>query len=158
MVRKHVGLGEVFAKLVGERGDLFEVVAGPAYALTVLRCLLPSGEGDGGWKGVVDGGERGDGNPGDEMNGHGAESTNGEGKVKVDGLERSTATEAENALTKKVYELVNSKGEIFLTSTVLDRMYVIRVVSANEMAEEKYVRRAFEILVQAAEEVRAAIG
>ena len=151
----------MFAKLVGERGDLFEVVAGPAYALTVLRCLLPRGarglrDGDGAFRN----GESGDGdvNPGDEMNGHGAESTNGEGKVKVDGLERSTATEAENALTKKVYELVNSKGEIFLTSTVLDRMYVIRVVSANEMAEEKYVRRAFEILVQAAEEVRAAIG
>lgn len=97
-------------------------------------------------------------NPGDEMNGHGAESTNGGGKIKADGLERSTATEAENALTKRVYELVNSRGEIFLTSTVLDGVYVIRVVSANELAEEKYVRRVFEILVEVAEEVRAATG
>ena len=154
---------------MGERGDLFEVVAGPAYALTVFRCLLPEGveEGAGGLKGGLDGGGRerdgGDGNRGDEMNGHGAESghsstttTNGDGRIKVDVVKRSMTIEAENALTKKVYELVNSRGEIFVTSTVLDGLYVIRVVSANEMAEEKYVRRAFEILVEVAEEVRAA--
>ncbi|PYH78749.1 aromatic-L-amino-acid decarboxylase [Aspergillus uvarum CBS 121591] len=61
--------------------------------------------------------------------------------------------EASNALTKEVYELINSRGEIFITSTVIAGVYVIRVVSANPAAEEKYIRRAFEILVQTTEEV-----
>ena len=58
-----------------------------------------------------------------------------------------------NQVTKEVYELINSRGEIFLTSGVVEGMYAIRVVSANPKAEEKYIRRAFEILVQTAEEV-----
>ncbi|RAL06721.1 putative aromatic-L-amino-acid decarboxylase, partial [Aspergillus homomorphus CBS 101889] len=61
--------------------------------------------------------------------------------------------EASNELTKEVYELINSRGEIFITSTVIAGVYVIRVVSANPAAEEKYIRRAFEILVQTTEEV-----
>ncbi|KAL1965459.1 hypothetical protein VTN77DRAFT_5715 [Rasamsonia byssochlamydoides] len=61
--------------------------------------------------------------------------------------------EVSNALTKKVYELINSRGEIFLTSTVITGIYAIRVVSANPAADEKYVRRAFEILVNTTEEV-----
>ncbi|GKZ24043.1 hypothetical protein AbraIFM66951_010541 [Aspergillus brasiliensis] len=61
--------------------------------------------------------------------------------------------EAANELTKEVYELVNSRGEIFITSTVICGVYAIRVVSTNPAAEEKYVKRAFEILVQTAEEV-----
>ncbi|KAJ5386519.1 hypothetical protein N7509_009060 [Penicillium cosmopolitanum] len=58
-----------------------------------------------------------------------------------------------DSLTKKVYELVNSRGEIFITSTVIDGVYVIRVVSTNPMAEEKYVRNAFDIIVRTTEEV-----
>ena len=61
--------------------------------------------------------------------------------------------EAANELTKEVYELVNSRGEIFITSTVVCGVYAIRVVSTNPAAEEKYVKRAFEILVETAEEV-----
>ncbi|PYI01939.1 PLP-dependent transferase [Aspergillus sclerotiicarbonarius CBS 121057] len=61
--------------------------------------------------------------------------------------------EASNELTKEVYELINSRGEIFITSTVVVGVYAIRVVSANPAAEEKYIRRAFEILVETAEEV-----
>lgn len=56
-------------------------------------------------------------------------------------------------VTKKVYELINSRGEIFITSTVVDDVYVIRVVSANPMAEEKNVRNAFDIIVRTTEEV-----
>ncbi|KAK5800438.1 hypothetical protein VI817_002650 [Penicillium citrinum] len=58
-----------------------------------------------------------------------------------------------DSLTKKVYELVNSRGEIFITATVVDGIYVIRVVSSNPLAEEKYVRNAFDILVRTTEEV-----
>jgi aromatic-L-amino-acid decarboxylase len=58
-----------------------------------------------------------------------------------------------DALTKEVYELINSRGEIFITSTLIAGIYAIRVISANEAAEEKYVRRAFEIIVETTEEV-----
>lgn len=61
--------------------------------------------------------------------------------------------ESADRITKKVYELVNSRGEIFITSTVVDDIYVIRVVSANPMAEDRYVRKAFDILVRTTEEV-----
>lgn len=61
--------------------------------------------------------------------------------------------EAADGITKKVYELINSRAEIFITSTVIDGVYVIRVVSANPLAEEKYVRNAFDILVQTTGEV-----
>jgi len=54
-------------------------------------------------------------------------------------------------LTKKVYEAVNNAGEVFLTSSVIDGAYSIRVVSANELAEEKYLKRAFDELVKAYE-------
>jgi aromatic-L-amino-acid decarboxylase len=61
--------------------------------------------------------------------------------------------EVADGITKKVYELINARGEIFITSTVIDGIYVIRVVSANPMAEEKFVRNAFEIVVRTTEEV-----
>jgi aromatic-L-amino-acid decarboxylase len=62
------------------------------------------------------------------------------------------------ALTRDVSETINRRGEIFLTSTVVAGHFVIRVVSANPMAEEKYVRRAFEILVSVAEEAMRSSG
>lgn len=58
-----------------------------------------------------------------------------------------------NAITKKVYERINSQGEIYLTSTVIDDLHAIRVVSANPQAQENFIRKAFEILVNTAEEV-----
>lgn len=62
-------------------------------------------------------------------------------------------TEYANMVTKAVYDLVKRQGEIMLTSTVIGKLFVIRVNSANPKTEEKYVRRVFEILVAAAEEV-----
>ncbi|KAL2839375.1 pyridoxal phosphate-dependent transferase [Aspergillus pseudoustus] len=61
--------------------------------------------------------------------------------------------EKADAVSKEVYELINARGEIFITSTVMSGIYAIRVVSTNERAEEKYVRRAFDILVATSEEV-----
>jgi aromatic-L-amino-acid decarboxylase len=60
-----------------------------------------------------------------------------------------------NAITKEVYELIDRLGEVFLTSSVVDGMYVIRVVSANERADEPHVRRVFEMLVSTTEDVLA---
>lgn len=72
--------------------------------------------------------------------------------VKAETLEKN------NELTKQVYEKVNREGEIYITSSVVGGVYAIRVVSANPMAEEKYVRRAFEIIVKTTEEVKAEQG
>lgn len=110
-IRKHVKLGEVFAGLLQTRNDLFEIITGPSYALTVFSIVPKVG-----------------------------------GKLEQD------------KITKDVYELVNKRGEIYITSTVVGGTYAIRVVSANPMAEEKNIRKAFQILVETAEEVRGGKG
>jgi aromatic-L-amino-acid/L-tryptophan decarboxylase len=106
-IRKHVQFGEIFAALLKTRCDLFEIVTGPSFALTVFN-IVP----------------------------------------------KVASKEEQDKLTRDVYELVNKRGEIYLTSSVVGGVYVIRVVSANPLAEERNVRRAFEILVEVAEEVR----
>ena len=142
MVRAHVRLGESFAGWVRQRPDLFALLAGPAYALTVLTCRAP----EPGRDQMLSRGEdrRGKGRTMEELN-NGVEET---------GNERAEARDADNAFTKMVYERVNEQGEFFLTSTVVCGVYAIRVVSANEAAEEKYVRGAFDALVSAAEALR----
>lgn len=59
-----------------------------------------------------------------------------------------------DSLTKDVYELINRRGEIYLTSSVVGGVYAIRVVSANPLAQESFIRKAFGILVDTAEELR----
>jgi aromatic-L-amino-acid/L-tryptophan decarboxylase len=58
-----------------------------------------------------------------------------------------------NKLTKEVYELVNTRGEIFLTSGVVGGIYSIRVVSAAPSADDAHIQRAFHILVETVTEV-----
>jgi aromatic-L-amino-acid decarboxylase len=106
-IRKGVQLGEVFAGLLKTRTDLFEIVTGPSFALTVFN-VVP----------------------------------------------KVASKEEQDKITQDVYELVNKRGEIYLTSSVVGGTYVIRLVSANPMAEEKFVRKAFEVLVGTVEEVR----
>lgn len=74
-------------------------------------------------------------------------------KVSMNGTSVAKPDEGSKALTKDVYELINARGEIFLTSTVVAGIYAIRLISANPAADEKYVRRAFDIIVQTTEEV-----
>jgi len=136
MVRRHIALGEYFAGLIKQRNDLFEIVSGPTYALTVLRCKVPVG--------VEVNGTSNGASTDTELNGH-------DDKAVVAESKRSVTNDASNALTKKVYEAVNNAGEVFLTSSVIDGTYSIRVVSANESAEEKYLKRAFDELVKAYE-------
>ncbi|PQE13454.1 aromatic-l-amino-acid decarboxylase protein [Rutstroemia sp. NJR-2017a WRK4] len=107
-IRRHVKLGEYFSDLIKSRKDLFSMITGPNFALTVFNVVPREGEGK----------------------------------------------EEQNALTKEVYELVNKRGEIFLTSGVVNGTYAIRVVSANPKAEERFLKKAFEILVRTTEEVR----
>jgi aromatic-L-amino-acid decarboxylase len=61
---------------------------------------------------------------------------------------------AADKLTKMVYETINARGLIYITSSVVGGRYVIRVVSASPQTEEKHLRRAFEILVFTVEEIR----
>ncbi|TKA64105.1 hypothetical protein B0A49_06197 [Cryomyces minteri] len=137
-IRHHIQLGDLFHGLIKSRSDLFAVLTPPAFALTVItiiprrqrrqRSSIPADRPDPAHEAYTN-----DFTP-DATNQHLIDA---------------------NALTKEVYELVNSRGEIFLTSGVVGGVYVIRIVSANPMAEEKYVRRAFDILVKTAEEVLA---
>lgn len=157
-IRNHVKLGDMFHGLVKGRADLFKVLTPPAFALTVLTVVpRPSGTAEAVHTAITNG------------------TSNGETQVGVtDGLEKEIKALSlsngdsqnpdagllarANEVTKDVYELINSRGEIFLTSAVVNGIYVIRVVSANPKAEEKYIRRAFEILVETAEEVLAQEG
>ncbi|KAL1856144.1 hypothetical protein Plec18170_004013 [Paecilomyces lecythidis] len=61
--------------------------------------------------------------------------------------------EVSRDLTKEVYEKINAAGEIFITSSVIAGIYVIRVVGASTTVEEKHLRRAFDILVETTEAV-----
>lgn len=69
----------------------------------------------------------------------------------------SSSQHETNARTKEIYERVNRKGDIFLTSSEVNGIYAIRVVSANPKAEERYIRRAFKILEDTAYELAGQI-
>ena len=136
-IRNHVKLGELFHSLVLSRPDLFKVPTPPAFALTVLTVVPRTAT-------------------------TAIPTTNGTTKTDVaDGVMRDDANtntsndhlSAANKATKEVYELINSRGEIYLTSGVVEGVYAIRVVSANPKAEEKYLRNAFDILVRTTKEV-----
>ena len=60
---------------------------------------------------------------------------------------------AGNEETKDVYERINAGGEIFITSSVVKGIYMIRIVLANEKGEESHLRKAFALIVKTTEEV-----
>ena len=140
-IRNHIRLGERFHSWVLGRPDLFRVVTPPAFALTVLTVVPRAGG-----KMEVDAG--GASRPGvsDGLAKDGVPETEDQGLL------------AANRITKEVYELVNLRGEIFLTSGVVNGVYAIRVVSANPKADEEHLRKAFDILVATAEEVLGRLG
>lgn len=103
-VRGGVQRGELFAGLVRGRADLFAVVAGPVYALTVF-CMV--------------------------------------------GADEARA----NARTRRLYEEVNATGRIWVTSTVLEGRFAIRVMTANRQTEDGHVRAAWELMESTAERI-----
>ncbi|KAJ4390763.1 hypothetical protein N0V93_004361 [Gnomoniopsis smithogilvyi] len=103
-IRDGVKRGEMFAGLVKGRRDLFEIVTGPVFALTVFRMV-----------------------------GKDAESA--------------------NARTKRLYEEVNATGRIWVTSTVLEGRFAIRVMTANRQTEEGHVRAAWELIESTADKI-----
>ena len=139
-VRHHINLGNLFADLVRSRSDLFSILAPPAFALTVITI-----------------------NPNPRIkpspSAHGADPRPEQDQLSthIDTPNNSKPDDeqlkAANALTKSVFEIIDGKKEWFLTSTVVGGVYAIRIVSANPLAEEKYVRQVFEELVRTTEEV-----
>ena len=132
-IRNHIRLGELFHSLVQTRQDLFSVLTGPAFALTVITILPKRGE------------RRVSASESDPSHERYLNDFTPDAK--------DQALIDANKLTKEVYELVNTRGEIFLTSGVIGGVYAIRVVSATPSAEERYIKRAFDILVETTLEI-----
>lgn len=129
-IHKGLALGNLFTEKVKSRPDLFEIVTKPDFALTVLRVRSSA------ISSTVSNGTNG---------------TNGTTDVAKHNV--TQVDEKANQITKKVYELINSRGEIYLTSSVIAGIYVIRVVGVSTQADESHTLRAFDILVKTTEEV-----
>ena len=133
-IRNHIRLGEKFAEWIAARPDLFTKVAGPAFALNVLAIKpLEAPEA--------------------------IESSYPNGTEHLaNGITPTTSAKGNftkaNTITKEVYDKITERGEVMLTSTLLGERYVIRIVSANPQTDEEHLKRAFDILVSTAEEVR----
>ncbi|KIX02774.1 uncharacterized protein Z518_08716 [Rhinocladiella mackenziei CBS 650.93] len=126
-IRNSIKIGEIFAALVRDRPDLFEIVTKPAFALTCFR-VKPS-----------------------------ALSLEGPAETKSNVVPPVAATQQReqeaNAVTKQIGDLINERGEIFLTCSGTAGKSFMRIVSGNPNAQEKYVRAAFDIIVKTTEEV-----
>jgi aromatic-L-amino-acid decarboxylase len=133
-IRNHINLGQYFHSLVASRPDLFTIVSGPAFGLTTFHVNPPR-------PGAEEPEPSSPANVPDPRH-----------EAYLDDFTHDAQARWQadaNELTKKVYELVNREGEFFLTSTVVGGVYVIRVVSATPTAEEAYLKRVFEVLVEA---------
>lgn len=128
-IRKSVTIGEVFADLVRGRPDLFELVTTPAFALTCFR-VKPSIL-------TVD-----------------STSETGSDFAPETAAVQQREQEA-NTMTKHIGDLINERGQIFITCSSSAGKSFMRVVSGNPNADEKYVRAAFDIIVKTTEEVIA---
>lgn len=136
-IRHHIRLGDMFADLIRKRDDIFSILVPPAFALTVLtvkprRAYRPAE------KELTNGGD-----PRPDQDSH----------IAVVPKQSDEDVREANEITKEVYELIDSRREIFLTSSVIGGVYAIRVVSANPLADEQHLRMAFDILVAATEEI-----
>jgi aromatic-L-amino-acid decarboxylase len=60
----------------------------------------------------------------------------------------------EEGITKKVYQKIEKEGKMFPSSAIVGGTFVIRVVSGLPGLVEGDIREAFEILVQATEDVK----
>ncbi|ORX99413.1 dopa decarboxylase-like protein [Clohesyomyces aquaticus] len=134
-IRNHITLGEYFHGLLLTRKDLFTVITGPAFALTTFTI-----------------------NPARPRRISSSAANRPDPMHEAYTNDFTTDAEAQyqvevNRVTKEVYEKVNSQGEFWITATMVGGVYLIRVVSATERAEERWLKRLFEVLVGVSEEV-----
>ncbi|KAK0264312.1 hypothetical protein LTR91_021899 [Friedmanniomyces endolithicus] len=135
-IRHHLKLADLFVELVKSRSDIFRLLTPPKFALTVLtiepRNSKPPELAE------ID---KGDPRPFQDQHVPIA--------LETDDHELQIA----NDVTKEVYTKLDETKEFFLTASVVGGVYAIRVVSVNPLAEEKYIRRVFELLVEITERV-----
>ncbi|KAK5687354.1 hypothetical protein LTS10_001492 [Elasticomyces elasticus] len=136
-IRHHLKLADLFAGLVKGRSDIFRILTPPKFALVVLMVKpkntqpkLPD----------VDGG---DPRPYQDQ------------QISVNPDVDDEELQKANEITKEVYTRVDATKEFFLTASVVSGVYAIRVVASNPLAEEKYIRRVFDLLVEVTERVLA---
>ena len=136
-LRHGINLGNLFASLIRSRSDLFSIFTPPAFGLTVFTVnphkrhrLDPDLHANGL-----------DPRPFQDMN------------VSLQPQVGDEELKEANQMTKEVFEIIDEGKEFFIISTIVDGVYAIRVVSANPLAEEKYLRQLFDLLVTTAEGV-----
>jgi aromatic-L-amino-acid decarboxylase len=131
-IRGHIELGVYFHSLLLSRPEIFSVVTEPAFGLVTFQ-IKPS-------------------SPSSKATGADQPDLSHEAYT-ADFTPDTEAMyqEQANQRTKEVYESINAKGDFFLTSTIVGGQYVIRVVSATLLSEEKYMKKLFDVLVQVAE-------
>nr|POF13894.1 aromatic-l-amino-acid decarboxylase [Quercus suber] len=133
-IRHGIALGNYFADLIRSRNDIFSILTPPAFALTVFTVkarnhqLSPRATG-------------GDPRPDQDS------------QIPNEPLTADQDLAEANRMTKDLYKVIDEKKEFFLTSTVVGQAFAIRVVSANPLAEEAYVRKVFDELVTITEMV-----
>lgn len=136
-IRNHIRLGAIFHTWVESRSDVFSVLTPPAFALTVFT-VKPECE------------ERG---PHEDVMLSQLPIEKSVAAVEMISQYEERKVNRANEVTKRVYEAINAGGEIFLTSTMVKGVYAIRVVSANAKTDEEHLRKAFDLLVQKAQDV-----
>jgi len=127
-IRRTIQLGEEFAAELRSRPDLFEIMTGPSFALTVFRLAAKAVE-------VL--------------------REEGDALTEQSVVEEQKELEKRNALTKALYEKVNATGRIWLTSTELDGRFAIRWMTGVRTTEKEHIETAVKTLVEIAEEVMA---
>lgn len=135
-IRKHIKIGGYFQSLLESRSDIFSITTPAAFGLVTFQIKPPSPR-------RVSTSQANQPDPSHEAYSNDF-TPSARGQFREDA----------NQMTKKVYEAVNSKGNFFLTSTVVCGTYVIRVVSATMLSEEKFLKQLFEEILGTVEQVR----
>lgn len=152
-IANSIKVGEIFRDMVLERKDLFEIITTPRFALTCLRVRprVAVAAQDRSREGTAKSHTNENAAPGrlDETS-----TSKVEENANCEEFPgRKQGEMLANTATKQIGELINSRRDIFITSSTTAAKTFIRVVSGNPDASEEYARRAFEIIVKASEEV-----
>lgn len=140
-IRHQLGLGNIFAGLIKKRSDIFRIVTGPSFGLTVFSII-----GKNEFSRSVKSEDKPALSATDPDPSH-------EANLTASADSESLALVDSNAVTKEVYERICAEGEIFLTSAVVEGIYVIRFICGASLVEERHVRNAYEIIERIAMKV-----